>query len=253
MKRPIRYTASRREVKSTRYLRSGTSNRFCTTCIAIFRRGHLPPARLAHSRRPRAPLRSLASSQHLGRPAGRRDLLLCRATELVGADRELLADVAAAEHLDLAARAADQPALGEQLRRHFRPRVEHLGNRVEIDDRELLAERVVETALRHAPMQRHLPALEAALHAPARARLRTLVAAAGRLAVPGALAAPHALLRVLRALRRFETRQRHIPTQPSRDDAPCGSCRASRPCPAASPSAGCGAAPYPGRPSPGPC
>src|SRR4029079_15474345 len=70
-------------------------------------------------------------------------------------------------------------------------------------------ERVVESALRDAAVQRHLAAFEPALEREAGERLRTLVTAAGRVAVAGALTAAHALLRVLRALWRFEIREIH--------------------------------------------
>src|SRR5205823_9943433 len=71
-------------------------------------------------------------------------------------------------------------------------------------------ERVVEAALRHAPMQRHLAAFEPALELEARARLGALVPASRRLAVAAALAAPDAFLRVLHAFRRFEIAEIHL-------------------------------------------
>jgi hypothetical protein len=72
-------------------------------------------------------------------------------------------------------------------------RLEPLGELVEVHHGVLDAERVVEPALGHAPVQRHLAALEPALELEARARLRALVAAPGRLAVARPLAAADAL------------------------------------------------------------
>src|SRR5690606_981505 len=70
-----------------------------------------------------------------------------------------------------------------------------------------------EPALRHAPMQRHLAALEPALEPEPRPRLRTLVAARRRLAVsrPGAAAYP--LLRLLRPTGRPQVVQSHLSLQ----------------------------------------
>src|SRR5690606_40268852 len=60
----------------------------------------------------------------------------------------------------------------------------------------------------HAAMERHLAALEAALVRIARARLRALVAAAGRLAVARSRAPADALLRELGPARGLEIIQR---------------------------------------------
>src|SRR5258705_9964828 len=117
------------------------------------------------------------------------NLLRRLAAELVRAHRQLLRNVAARQHLDLMARAVDDSALPEQLRRHDRAGVEALGQRVEIHHGKLLAERVVEAALRDPAMQRHLPAFEAALEVIARARLRALVAASRLRALAGAIPA----------------------------------------------------------------
>src|SRR5206468_10057257 len=93
---------------------------------------------------------------------------------------------------------------------HQRAGVESRGDRVEIDDFVLDPERVVEAPLGHAPVQRHLAAFEPALELEPRARLRALVAAPGRLPLPGALAAPDALLGVFGAVRRPQIVQRHV-------------------------------------------
>jgi hypothetical protein len=122
----------------------------------------------------------------------------------VRADGQRLADLAACQHLHFAAAAMHQPVLAQQLRRDHRARLELEGEEVEVDHSVLDAERVVESALRDAAVQRHLAAFESALELEARSRFRALVTAARRLAVARALAASDALLRVFHATRRFE-------------------------------------------------
>ena len=102
-------------------------------------------------------------AKRLGRAAGGRDLLGRLAAELVGLTVSALRDLAARQHLDRRRRARDEAALAQQVRRHHGAGLEPLAERVEVDDHVLDAERVVEAALRHAPVQRHLAALEAAL------------------------------------------------------------------------------------------
>src|SRR3972149_4975969 len=119
-----------------------------------------------------------------------------------------LRDVAAREDLDLAL-AADEPALAQQLGGDFGARIEACRQRVEVHHLVLDAKRVVEPALRHAAVQRHLAALEPALVLEARARLRPLVAAAGLRALAGALTTADALLPVLGALGRLEITEIH--------------------------------------------
>jgi hypothetical protein len=96
------------------------------------------------------------------------------------------------------------PALRSRRRRHDRAVLEALTERVEVDDRVLDAEQVVEAALRNAAVQRHLAAFEAALELEARTRLGALVTAPGLYAVARSLAAADPLLRELGALRRLE-------------------------------------------------
>src|SRR5439155_5163727 len=153
-------------------------------------------------------LPGLRRCQHLCLTAGGGDLLSRLSAEFVRADGERLRDLAPREHLH-AALAADEPVLAEQVRRDLRPGLEPLGDRVEVDDLVGLAERVVESALRHAAVQRHLAAFEPALVLEARTRLRALVAAPRRLAVAGALPAADPLLRVLGALGRTQIAQIH--------------------------------------------
>src|ERR1035437_1411091 len=135
---------------------------------------------------------------------GRRDLFRRLAAELVRPNRQRLADLAAGEHLERAHGPLHEAALAQELRRHDRAGLEPRAERVEVHDVVLDAERVVEAALGHAPVQRHLAAFEPALVVKARARFRALVAAPGRLAVARALAAPDALLRMFHALGRAE-------------------------------------------------
>jgi hypothetical protein len=114
-----------------------------------------------------------------------------------------LADVAAREHFHATA-AAHETALPHQVGRDVDTGVESIGQRIEVHDLELLSEGVVESALRHTPVKRHLPALEPALVLEPRARLGALVTPAGGLAVAGPLAAADAFFRMLGALRRTQ-------------------------------------------------
>src|SRR5215203_4023716 len=165
-------------VKRTRFLSSATANMFLTLSWSI--KGLGKP-------------KSQVLPQHLCLAAGGGDLLRRLAAELVGADRQRLGDVAARQHLDPDV-ALHQAFLAQQLGCHLDAGLEAVRQRIEVDDLVLLAERVVEPALRHAPVQRHLAAFEPALLLEAGARLRALVPAAGRLALPRALTAADALL-----------------------------------------------------------
>src|SRR5581483_12512495 len=95
--------------------------------------------------------------------------------------------------------AAHQAARTERLRRHHRARLEDPRERIEVDHLVHDAERVAEAPLRHAPVQRHLAALEPALELEAGPRLGSLVAAPGGLAMARSRTAADPLLRVLRA------------------------------------------------------
>src|SRR5207249_972876 len=158
--------------------------------------------------------------------------------ELVRADRQLLGDLAAAEHLDRFVRALHEPVFPQQLRRDHGASVEPRLDRVEVHDLVLDPERIVEAALGHAPVQRHLAALEPTLVMKARSRLRALVPAPGRLAVARALAAADAFLGMLHPTWWSEIIQRHIVPSfltfipsPRPSASPYGSCRACRACP----------------------
>src|SRR4051812_20957540 len=176
---PTRYTARRPSVNSTRFLRSATAKMF-------FRLSSMATT-----------LRDLRD--HLDLAAGGGDRLGRFTAELVGVNGQGLRDLAAGEHLDFSG-AADQPVLAQQLDRDLRAGVEALLERVEVHDLELHAEDVVETALRHAPVQRHLAAFEPALVMEAGTGLRALVSAAGLHALARALAAADPLLRMCRPL-----------------------------------------------------
>src|SRR3989338_6595895 len=130
----------------------------------------------------------------LGRSAGGQNLLGRPAAELVRANGQRFADLAAREDLHPGVGARHQPALAQQVRRHHHAGAKERAERIEVDDLVLHAKRVVEAALGHAPVQRHLAALETALALEARARLRALVSAPGRLPLAGSLAASHSLL-----------------------------------------------------------
>jgi hypothetical protein len=120
-----------------------------------------------------------------------------------------LSDLTASEHLDFVVGALHQPVLPQELRRHDGAGVETESERVEVDDLVLDAERIVEAALRHAAVQRHLAAFESTLEFEARTRFRALVPASGGLAVAGSLPAADALLRVLHPTRRFQIMKTH--------------------------------------------
>jgi hypothetical protein len=141
--------------------------------------------------------------QHLCLAARRRDLFRGGAAELVRVHRQRLRDVPASEYFD-ASRPGDEPALAEQLDRDVHTGVEPLAKRVQVHDLVLHAEDIVEAALGHPAMERHLTALEAALVSEARAGLRPLVAAPGLDALTRALAPADPLLRMLRPLGRLE-------------------------------------------------
>src|SRR5688500_2232478 len=218
---PMRYTPSRPSVKSTRLRRSVIAHRFLIGFSIVFVQAPSAGTLLLGSR----PL----GHQHVRRAAGGQNLLRRLAAELVRLHRQLLRDIAARQHLDRLADAVDEPALTQELRRHHRALVEALGQRVEIHHCVLRAEAVVEAALRHAAVQRHLAAFESALELEARSGLRALVTAPRLDAVAGSLAAADPLLRKLRPLGRFQVAQIHgcLTRSLLPGAAPCGSSLAS--------------------------
>src|SRR5688572_5869506 len=171
---PMRNTASRPSVNSTRLRRSVMANRFLiglsiasTTCYLLLATRNFLCSRY----------------QHMRRAAGRLNLLGRLVAEFVRLHRQLLRHVAARQHLDRLPHAVNQPSLAQQFGRDNRAFVKTLGERIKVHDGVLDPEAVVETALRHAPVQRHLAALESALELEAGTRLGTLVATAGLHAV----------------------------------------------------------------------
>src|SRR5258706_5589995 len=174
---PTRYTASMMNVNRTRLRRSGMLKMF------------LIESNIA----------SLSSAARRGggddlRPAaGTRDLLGGALAELVCLHHERAGQLAVPQHLDAGIQALDEPLRQERLRCDLPL---ESGQRGHIDDRELLLEQVREAALRDAPVQRHLAALEPEVLLPARARQLPLVPGRRRLAVSRA-GAPSYSLRLL--------------------------------------------------------
>jgi len=78
----------------------------------------------------------------------------------------------------------------------------------QVHDRVRHTERIVETALGHAPVQRHLPAFKSAAARITAPGFLPLVAGASGLAELGADAAAHTHLFLARARRRLQVRQR---------------------------------------------
>src|SRR5207245_11134448 len=133
------------------------------------------------------------------------DLRLGRSGRGVAPHGQRVSDLAAAEHLDQPALAVlDQPRLHEALGVDYGVGGER-AQRLQIHDRVVLAAAVgLEAALGQPPVQRHLPALEAAVLAAAGARVVALVALGRRLAVSGARPASNALARLHGGRRRPE-------------------------------------------------
>src|SRR5688572_1938286 len=94
----------------------------------------------------------LSTFEHLSRAAGSRNLLCGLAAELVRADREPLRDFAASQHLYKLRGRRNETPLAQQIDRHDRSRIKALAQRVEVHDRVLYAERIVESTLRHAAL-----------------------------------------------------------------------------------------------------
>src|SRR6187401_429252 len=194
---PTRYTPSSASVNRIRLRRSAIANRFFSGLSIVLHHWRKKLERLG------------CAANDLRRAARGRNLLGRLAAELVRAHRQLLRHIAASQHLYRHTRPRDHPRLDQQLRRHHRPVVETLGQRVQVHHRVLDAELVVEATIRDAAMQRHLAAFEAALERVARARLGALVPAPGLRALSGTVPAPNTLLRVLGAIGWLEIAQIH--------------------------------------------
>src|SRR5258708_28094482 len=141
--------------------------------------------------------------------ACRFDLLPGRCGEFRRVHGELLGQLAVAEDLDAVVAALDYSGLTQRrlVDRGAAFEALQIG---QVHDRVVCLEDVRETALRQAPMQRHLATFEAEHAGVARARLLALLAAAGGLAVARAGTAPHTLLRVAGALLWFEVTEFHL-------------------------------------------
>src|SRR5687768_4066507 len=96
---------------------------------------------------------------------GRDNLLTGPGADLQPADRDGAADLAVGEDLRRTLGGANDAGLGERFARDLRARRDAL-EVGQPDDLLRLAERVREAALRHAPRERHLAALELRLAAP---------------------------------------------------------------------------------------
>src|SRR5262249_29503692 len=147
--------------------------------------------------------------QHLGGAARGGNLLRSLPAEFVRPYREILPDIAARQHLDRLAAAVHETPLPEELRRDHGARLEPLGERIEIHHRVLRPEGAVKAALRDAPMQRHLAALEAALELEPGARFRALVPPAGLGALARAVPATDPLPVFLRPFSGLQIAQIH--------------------------------------------
>src|SRR5687767_15187516 len=197
---PTRYTASIPRVNNTRLRRSATAKRFFSVSSTV--------ASLLQQSETAFLLRD-----SLGLTTRGGQLLGGLAAEFMRLHGQRLGDLAPRQHLDERRTAADDAALAQRIDGHRGALVEQLLELIEVHHVVLGAEDVREAALRHAPVQRHLAAFEAALEVVARARLRALVAAARRLAKARTGTTADALLLELRPIGRFEIVERHISYQ----------------------------------------
>src|SRR5690606_29197313 len=117
----------------------------------------------------------------------------------MGANGKGLLDVTDTEDLHRPVGRPDQTRLREHLGRHIAVHAREIPH---VDDLVLHPVQVREAALGNPADERHLAAFGARMDAATRARLLTLLAAAGRLTVAGARSAPLALRGLRRAPRR---------------------------------------------------
>src|SRR5215467_9410264 len=239
---PTRYTINRARVNNTRFRKSSMRKMFLTASTNRFIR---VPCRFS--------LRyDLKRAARLG------NLFLGRSAERVRVNGELVLQFAVAENLDAIRGAADKSMCAKQLRSDRFTRRKNI-QFFQVHHRIRDAKRIVETALRDAAVQRHLPAFKSAAARIAAAGLLTLVAGARSFAEFRADAAAHADLANARAQGRMQIRERkcaalfrcrscrlvlaafartacslfrHSLTPPlPRDAAPCESCRERPECP----------------------
>src|SRR5712692_4539327 len=156
---PIRYTAKRASVNSTRFRKSSMRNMFFTASMNRFMPVSCDPL-----------LR-----YNLERTACLGDLFFCRRAESLRVNRQLGRQLTIPENLDGIGSTADKTVSTEQLGSHRLAGRKNIQFR-QVHDRVRHAKGIVEAALRHAPVQRHLPAFKAAPPRIAPARFLPLVA-----------------------------------------------------------------------------
>src|SRR5712692_10579801 len=146
-------------------------------------------------------------SYNLERTTRLGNLFFCRRAEGLRVNGQLGRQLAIAENLDGVGGAAHKSVRAEQLGSNRRAGRKNIQFR-QVDDRVRHAKRVMEAALRHAPVQRHLSALKSAAARIAAARLLSLVAGARSLAELRAHAAADANFLLARARGRLQIRER---------------------------------------------
>src|SRR6266481_4053294 len=191
---PMRYTAKRASVNSTRFRKSSMRNMFFTASMNRFMPVSCDPS-LRHN---------LERTARLG------NLFFCRRAERLCVNRQLGRQLAVPENLDRIRGATHKTVRAEQLRSHRFPGRKSIQFR-QVHDRVRHSERIMKPALGHAPVQRHLPAFKAAAARISAARLLPLVAGTGRLPQLRAHATAHAYFALARARGRLQIRKRKRP------------------------------------------
>src|ERR1700731_903679 len=186
---PMRYTASSASVNSTRFRKSSMRNMFFTASTNRF----MPV--------------SCDLRYNLERTTGLGNLFFCRRTESLRVNRQLGRQFAVAENLDGIRRAAHKTVRAEQLGSNRFAGRKNVQFR-QVHDRVGHAKGIVKAALRHAPVQRHLPAFKPAATRIAAARLLSLVAGARGFAELRTHAAADANFLLARARGRLQIRER---------------------------------------------
>src|SRR5713101_937909 len=139
---PMRYTARRASVNSTRFRKSSMRNMFFTASMNRF----MPVSRLSYN---------FERTTRLG------NLFLRRRAERLRVNRQLGRQLAIAENLDGVRSAAHKSMRAQQLWRNRLAGWKNVQFR-QVHNRVRHAKRVMKTALRHAPVQRHLSAFKPA-------------------------------------------------------------------------------------------
>src|SRR6267143_2426940 len=144
---------------------------------------------------------------NLERAARLGNLVLCRRAEGMRVNGQLAGQLAITQHLDGIRGAADKAVRAKQFRSNRFAGWKNV-QFFQIDDRIGHAERIVKTALGHAPVQRHLPALKSTAARISSPRFLPFVAGACGFAEFGADTAAHAHFFLARARRRLQICQR---------------------------------------------